>query len=73
MEETMTVKGLIGHLQTLDPDTDIYVAVRKGWRPICDLKPVKEIKTAFDQDTAKPSYLIDVDVEPMHRIPVKDM
>ncbi|MFC4619204.1 hypothetical protein ACFO4N_10810 [Camelliibacillus cellulosilyticus] len=60
----MKVKELIEKLNTLDPKIiDIYVAVRKGYRPVGNLQPIKTINVAFDQDTVKSSYWIDVDIE----------
>lgn len=75
LEESITVKKFIEHLQTLEPDMDIYISVRKGWRPISDVKPIGKIEAVFsiDNPPKKPIYAIDVDVEPMHRIPEKDM
>ncbi|MFT9494588.1 MULTISPECIES: hypothetical protein [Bacillota] len=65
----MKVKDLIKHLQSLKPEAEVFVAVRKGYRPIADLKPVKELEIAFEQDSKELRYFIDVDVEPMYRIP----
>lgn len=50
MEKSITVKEFIEQLQTLDQDAEIFISPRKGWRPISDMKPIREIKTVFSID-----------------------
>ena len=65
----MTVKELIKKLETLEQNLDISVFVHNHGRPICHKKPIENIEVAFDQDTHKASYSIDIDVSPTFRIP----
>jgi hypothetical protein len=65
----MKVEDLIKHLRTLKQDAEIFISVQKGYRPIADLKPIKELEVIIDQDTNELNYFISIDVEPMYRIP----
>ncbi|MDQ0860009.1 hypothetical protein [Bacillus sp. V2I10] len=65
----MKVHELIKHLETLKQDSEVFVAVRKGDKPIANLKPVNELQEALEQDTNQLHYWFDVDIEPMYRIP----
>lgn len=58
----MKVSELIQKLQEFDGDAEIKVSLRRGWRPIGDTVPVEDASIAFDQDTGRPSYFIDVDL-----------
>lgn len=58
----MKVSELIQKLQEFDGNAEIKVALRRGWRPIGDTVPVENASIAFDQDTGKPGYYIDVDL-----------
>lgn len=59
----MKVKELIQQLEKLDLEAEIMISVRKGWRPIGDMKRVDDIQSITDQDTAKVCYAIFVDIK----------
>lgn len=59
----MKVKELIKELQGLDPETEIRISLRKGWRPQ-STKSIEKIDVIVDQDTNRVGfYAIEVDME----------
>ncbi len=61
----MKVKELIKQLQSLEPESEVFVSVRKGYRPISVLKQINGIEEILEQDTNRINYYIDVDIDPM--------
>jgi hypothetical protein len=58
----MKVKELMKRLQELDPETEIRISLRKGWRPH-STKSIEKVDTIIDQDTNRIGfYAIDVDM-----------
>lgn len=41
---------------------EIRVGIRNGWRPVTEMKEIKEILEVFDQDSNKLTYCIDIDI-----------
>jgi hypothetical protein len=59
----LKIKDLKKKIEGLDDETDIFIALRKGYRPYGYMKDIKEIEPVFDQDSHKLSYSIDVDID----------
>jgi len=63
------VKELIEELQELDPNAEVRITLRKGWRPI-NTKPIPKLEPVFDQDTNRLGfYAIDVEIKPDYPMP----
>lgn len=59
----MKVKELIEQVQGLDPEIEIRLCLRKGWRPY-GTKKLTPLEPVFDQDKNRLGfYSIDVDTE----------
>lgn len=59
----MKVKELIKELQGLDPETEIRISLRKGWRPQFT-KTIEKIDAVVDQNTNRLGfYSIDVEMD----------
>lgn len=59
----MKVKELQSLLSTLDPEAEIGIALRKGYRPYGYVQPIRAVEVTHELETNRIYCLFDVNID----------